>query len=74
MELNKFLELLEETLDHEGTIDINDNVSDIEMWDSLGILSIVSMLDGLGVSVELVKFETIDTIKEFVDLVGIVDD
>jgi len=74
MELNKFLELLEETLDHEGTIDINDNVSDIEMWDSLGILSIVSMLDGLGVSVELEKFETIDTIKEFVDLVGIVDD
>ncbi len=74
MELNKFLELLEETLDHEGTIDINDNVSDIERWDSLGILSIVSMLDGLGVSVELEKFETIDTIKEFVDLVGIVDD
>lgn len=74
MELNKFLTLLEETLEHEGSIDINDNLSDIETWDSLGVLSIVSMLNDLGLDVEIEKFETLETIKDFVDLVGIVDD
>ena len=73
MELTDFLALLEETIEHDGTLGLDDSLSDVETWDSLGILSVVSMLDDLGVSVELEKFESLETIKDFVDLVGIVD-
>ena len=74
MELDKFLALVGETLDYEGTIGIEDNVSAIEVWDSLGILSIVAMLDEMGFSIDLDQFEKIKTIRQFVDIVGIVDD
>jgi acyl carrier protein len=74
MKLVKFLELVAEALGHEETIGIDDQVHDIEGWDSLGILSIVSLLDGLGIIVELEKFENIETISDFVTLVGFVDE
>jgi acyl carrier protein len=74
MKLEDFLELVADTLDCEEEIALSDNVLDIEGWDSLGVLSIVSMLDGLGMPVELDKFEDIVTIQDFVTLVGFVDD
>ena len=74
MKLVEFLELVAQALDCEETLVVEDKVRGIEGWDSLGILSIVSMLDGLGMSVELDKFEKIDTIQDFVTLVGFVDE
>jgi acyl carrier protein len=74
MKLVEFLELVAEALDCEETLVVEDKVCGIEGWDSLGILSIVSMLDGLGMSVELDKFQKIDTIRDFVTLVGFVDE
>jgi len=74
MEINKFLALVGETLDYEGIINIEDNVADIDVWDSLGILSIVGMLDSMGVVVDLEEFEKMETIRDFVNIVGIVDD
>jgi len=61
-------------LDCEDVIVLSDKVLDIEGWDSLGVLSIVSMLDGLGMPVELDKLEEIDTVQDFVTLVGFVDE
>jgi acyl carrier protein len=74
MKLVEFLELIAEALDCEETIVVEDNVQDIEGWDSLGILSIVSVLDELGMPVELEKFEEINTVQDFVTLVGFVDE
>ena len=74
MKLEDFLELVADALDCEDAIVLSDNVVDIEGWDSLGVLSIVSMLDGLGMPVELDKFEEIDTVQDFVTLVGFVDE
>jgi|TARA_B110000211_G_C13926225_1_gene485081 acyl carrier protein len=74
MKLEEFLELVAEALDCEDVIVLSDKVLDIEGWDSLGVLSIVSMLDGLGMPVELDKFEEIDTVQDFVTLVGFVDE
>ncbi|MDB9733876.1 phosphopantetheine-binding protein [Porticoccaceae bacterium] len=74
MKLADFLELVADALDCEDAIVLSDNVLDIEGWDSLGVLSIVSMLDGLGMPVELEKFEDIVTVQDFVTLVGFVDE
>ncbi|MDB0047799.1 phosphopantetheine-binding protein [Porticoccaceae bacterium] len=74
MKLEDFLELVADALDCEDAIVLSDNVLDIEGWDSLGVLSIVSMLDGLGMPVELEKFEDIVTVQDFVTLVGFVDE
>lgn len=74
MKLEEFLELVAEAIDCEDKIVLSDEVLEIEGWDSLGILSIVSMLDGLGMSVELEKFEDIVTVQDFVTLVGFVDE
>ena len=74
VELVKFLELVAEAVEYEETISIDDNVEDIEGWDSLGVLAIVSMLDDLGMPVELEKFEKILTIKDFLSVVGFVDE
>jgi len=74
VELVKFLELVAEAVEYEETISIDDNVEDIEGWDSLGVLAIVTMLDDLGMPVELEKFEKIQTIKDFLSVVGFVDE
>ena len=74
LKLNQFLATIADTLEYEGTIGIDDRVLDIEGWDSLGILAIVSMLDGLGMSVKLEELKSIETISDFVVLVGFVDE
>ena len=74
MKLEDFLELVADALDCEDAIVLSDNVLDIEGWDSLGVLSIVSMLDGLGMPIELEKFDDIVTVQDFVTLVGFVDE
>ena len=74
MELNKFLMLISDALEYEGVLNIDDHVSDIEGWDSLGILSIVAMLDSMGVAVNLGQFERIKTIRELFDTIGAFDD
>ena len=74
MKLEEFLKLVAEALDCEDVIVLSDQVVDIEGWDSLGVLSIVSMLDNLGMSAELDKFEDIVTVQDFVTLVGFVDE
>ena len=74
MRLEEFLELVAEAIECEDTINITDEVVDIEGWDSIGFLAIVSMLDGLGMPVELEKLEDVVTVQDFVNLVGFVDE
>jgi acyl carrier protein len=74
MKLEDFLKLVTDVLECEETIVLTDKVRDIEGWDSLGVLSIVSMLDGLGMPVPLEKFADIVTVQDFVALVGSFDE
>lgn len=73
MKLDAFLELISEALDCEDTVKIDDSVDGIIEWDSLGILSLVDTLDTLGVEIELEEFERIVTVRDFVELVNVVD-
>ena len=74
MNIEEFLKVTAETLEYEEVINIDDRVEDIDMWDSLGVLSLVGMLDEMNISVELDSFEGLETIREFIALAGISDD
>lgn len=74
MKLNDFLELITETIEAENPINIDDNIDDIDEWDSLGVLSLISMLDDLGASLDTEKFEDLKTVRDFVSIVNIVDE
>ena len=73
MNVKEFLKLTSEILECENEIGIDDDIEDIDEWDSLGILSIISMLDEMGITLALDQFENIETIKDYIDLVGISD-
>lgn len=74
MNIEEFLKVTAETLEYEEVINIDDRLEDIDMWDSLGVLSLVGMLDEMNISVELDRFEDLETIREFIALAGISDD
>lgn len=74
MNKDQFLIAVSEALDTEEPVSMSDKVSDIPEWDSLGILSLVDMLDEIGISIELDQFEDIETIEGFLSLVGILED
>ena len=73
MNVTEFLKLTSEILECENEIEIDDDIEDIDEWDSLGVLSIISMLDEMGITLALDQFENIETIKDYIDLVGISD-
>ena len=73
MNVKEFLKLTSEILECENEIGIDDDIEDIDEWGSLGILSIISMLDEMGITLALDQFENIETIKDYIDLVGISD-
>jgi|TARA_B110001469_G_C9594361_1_gene295076 acyl carrier protein len=74
LNIEEFLKVTAETLEYEEVINIDDRLEDIDMWDSLGVLSLVGMLDEMNISVELDRFEDLETIREFIALAGISDD
>lgn len=43
--MNEFIEKFKEALDIEGEFDINVELEEFEEWDSMGYISIMSMLD-----------------------------
>ena len=73
MNVKEFLKLTSEILECENEIGIDDDIEDIDEWDSLGVLSIISMLDEMGITLALDQFENIETIKDYIELVGISD-
>ena len=43
--MNEFIEKFKEALDIEGEFDINIELEEFEEWDSMGYISVMSMLD-----------------------------
>jgi len=74
LNIEEFLKVTAEALEYEEVINIDDRLEDIDMWDSLGVLSLVNMLDEMNISVELDRFEDLETIRDFIALAGISDD
>jgi len=74
MNVKELLIIVAEALEYEDELCLDQNIEDIEEWDSLGVLSIVSMMDDLNISVNLEDLEEIKTVEDFVKLTGIVND
>ncbi|MDA9622094.1 phosphopantetheine-binding protein [Gammaproteobacteria bacterium] len=74
MNVKELLIVVAEALEYEDELHLDQKIEDIEEWDSLGVLSIVSMMDDLKISVNLEDLEEIKTVEDFVKLTGILDD
>ena len=74
MNVKELLTLVAEAIEYEDELHLDQNIEDIEEWDSLGVLSIVSIMDDLSISINLEDLEKIKTVEEFVHLTGIQND
>jgi len=74
MNVKELLIVVAEAIEYEDELSLDQNIEDIEEWDSLGVLSIVSMMDDLNISVNLEDLEEIKTVEDFVKLTGILND
>jgi|TARA_B110000483_G_C18121177_1_gene513669 acyl carrier protein len=74
MNVKELLTIVAETIEYEDELHLDQNIEDIEEWDSLGVLSIVSMMDDLSITINLEDLEEIKTVEDFVRLTGIHND
>jgi acyl carrier protein len=74
MNVKELLIVVAEAIEFEDELHLDQNIEDIEEWDSLGVLSIVSIMDDLNISVNLEDLEDIKTVEDFVKLTGILND
>lgn len=74
MNVKELLTIVAETIEYENELHLDQNIEDIEEWDSLGVLSIVSMMDDLSITINLEDLEQIKTVEDFVRLTGIHND
>lgn len=71
MTIEELLEEIKETLQRDEDITLEMNLHDIEEWDSLAIISIISLYDQLfSLVVKSEDLKKADTIKDLVDLVA----
>ncbi len=70
MNKKDFLELLQETLDCEEELNEDMELETIYEYDSIGILSLMSMYDDLGIKVSPQDFEQVEKV---IDLINLID-
>ncbi len=66
----KFLELLTETIDTECDLNEELALNEIEEYDSIAVLSLMSMYDDLGVKVSPSDFQKLKNIADLINLAG----
>ena len=60
--------IISEALEHEGHLNAETKTSDLDGWDSLGILSLIMVLDENGYNIDGDTLLEIKTIGELLDL------
>ncbi len=74
MKTHDLLIEISNALDCESPIILGTRMHEIIGWDSLGVLSIVALLDSYGLSPDIEKIHNIDTIDQLIDMFGVVDE
>ncbi len=69
MNKRDFLDQLAQALDYEGEILPDQDVASIDVWDSLGVLSIMQLLSDLGVNVQPEKIAEVHNVSELLAMV-----
>jgi acyl carrier protein len=70
MTKKEFLELIAETIDTENELNEELLLDEIEEYDSIAILSLMSMYDEMGVKVTPSDFQNLKTIADLIKLAG----
>ena len=70
MSLDEFLELLEETIDCEESLSADIKLDEIEEYDSIAILSLMSMYDEIGIRVSPNDFNNLKKVSDLIYLAG----
>jgi acyl carrier protein len=65
-----FLAKVAEVLDYEGALEAGQALEDVEVWDSLGILSVVDLLEELGAEVNIDALADVVTTDDLIKLAG----
>lgn len=69
MTINDFLQLMDKTLVVNEKLTLNTKRNDVEEWDSVGQISILSMLKKIfGVTLEMEELATLETIQDIVNI------
>jgi acyl carrier protein len=69
--VNEFIEKFKEALDIEGEFDINVELEEFEEWDSMGYISVMSMLDEkYGKEVDANQLKDCKTLADLYELVS----
>jgi len=71
MSASSIIEIFQDILDvKEGTVSLSTTSSDIDEWDSVATVNIIVALeDEFGIKFKLEDIQTVNTVKDFVDLV-----
>lgn len=69
--MNEFIEKFKEALDIEGEFDVNAELEEFEEWDSMGYISVMSMLDEeYGKEVNANQLKDCKTLADLYELVS----
>jgi acyl carrier protein len=69
MNQNEFLIELANILDYEDLIGPDQDVATIDVWDSLGILSVMQLLSDIGIKIQVEKITELQNIDELLKIV-----
>ncbi len=69
MNQNEFLIELANILDYDGMILADQDVATIDVWDSLGILSVMQLLSDMGIKIQVEKITELHNINELLVIV-----
>ncbi len=72
--VENLLILVAESIEYSEPINPGDLLEDIDGWDSLGVLSVIAMLDELNIKVDLQELQRIRSVNEFLQLCGFNND
>ncbi len=70
MTQQEFLEAIAEALDCEMELSGETILDDIDEYDSIGVLSLMSYFDELGIKVSPNDFEKFETVQDLINLAG----
>jgi acyl carrier protein len=65
-----FLAKVAEALEYEGTLSMGQSLDDVDVWDSLGILSVVDLLEEIGAEVDIDQLSNLTTVDELIAIAG----
>ena len=69
MTVNDFLKIFADTLDVADEVTLNTNRADIDEWDSMGQISIMSMLEEkFGVTLEMEELVNLERVQDVVNI------